>query len=114
MWIDRPWLLFIGCVSLVGCHKDPSIDSAECPELGDDRPASYHHTCTTNDDCAGSLECLPFPEDYDNGSPRTGEQLIDVCSMACSTARDCPQVETCHCGDQTVCEEGVCGYWMCI
>ncbi len=74
---------------------------------GGNVPEGYHDTCETTADCTGDYECLLFDE------PDTGISGALVCTQTCETASDCPKIRSSHCGDQTVCEDGVCGFWGC-
>ncbi len=102
--------MLLAVAGLFACSDDDGLDTSECIDKWDNQPSGYHDACDPTDECPGALECLTYAAGSGTSS---NSELTDVCSQTCSTAADCPTVESCHCGDQTLCVEGVCGYWMC-
>lgn len=70
---------------------------------------NYDDECVLGaDDCDAPYECLERPPtEFDAGGGL-------ACLSHCETIADCPTVWSEHCGDQTTCEQGVCGYWACM
>lgn len=71
-------------------------------------PGRYGQSCSPGDSTceADGYECLEVNDDaWGMPSP--------ACFTRCQTVDDCPFVWSNHCGDQTTCIDGVCGFWPC-
>lgn len=88
------WVIAVAC----------SLFAAAACGDDDGYPEGLHDPCETDADCRDEFQCLEWP----NADPPEM-----VCSQTCETKSDCPRVTSEQCGDQTLCREGVCGFYYC-
>jgi hypothetical protein len=89
------------------CAGVQVIASGSCPSLNQFPEGNFGEPCASDDACDAPYQCLPAAhgDELDRDRP--------VCATECETVEDCPPVVTDHCGDQTLCTDGVCGFWLC-
>jgi hypothetical protein len=82
-------------------------NAGACPSRAQFPDGNYGESCADDDTCDAPYECLPAAHGDTLDPART------ICATQCESVDDCPKVVTDHCGDQTLCTDGVCGFFLC-
>jgi len=90
------------------CAGVAVIATGSCPSRAEFPPGNYDEPCTSDSQCDAPYECLPWAR---GGTP---DPTQTVCTRRCDVVEDCPKVVSDHCGDQTQCGDGICGYFVCL
>ena len=90
------------------CAGVDVVETGACRSHEQFPAGNYGEPCDGDDACDAPYECLPAAHDVRLDPSRT------FCATRCETVDDCPPVVSDHCGDQTLCTDGVCGFFLCI
>lgn len=89
------------------CAGVEVLMAGSCPSRAEFPEGDYGEPCDDDDACDSDYECLPAAR---------GETLDPehtTCATRCEGVEDCPKVISDHCGDQTLCTGGICGFSLC-
>jgi hypothetical protein len=89
------------------CARVDVIAEGACPSRAQFPAGNYGEACDGDGACDVPYECLPAA----HGDALDPDRRI--CATRCETVDDCPPVISDHCGDQTVCTDGICGFFFC-